>query len=126
MQKKFLWIMVSLMLILSACGNEEKASKVEAETKPKTEDKEEAKVEKEDSEEKGKSSAHANGELNPAIAEETEGNVEVVYTNNKAKYTHDMNGVSVDGYEIAKVTDVNESSKMWFDDQLDGYVISAK
>ena len=128
MQKKFLWIMVSLMLILSACGNDEKASKAEAETKPKTEDKEEVKEEKEDSEEKTESSASASGELNPAIAEETKGNVEVVFTNNDAKYSHDMNGfkVSVDGYEIAKVTDMNESMKAWFDDQTEGYVITAK
>ncbi len=127
-QKKFLWVLISLMLVLSACGNEEKASKAEAETKPKTEDKEEVKEEKENPEEKTESSSSANGEPNPAIAEETEGYVEVVFTNNDAKYTHDMNGfkVAVDGYEIAKVTDVNESSKMWFDDQLDGYVISAK
>lgn len=41
---------------------------------------------------------------------------------------HDMNGfkVSVEGYEIAKITDMNESAKIWFDDQIDGYVITAK
>ncbi|MBT2641704.1 DUF5068 domain-containing protein [Bacillus sp. ISL-41] len=117
------------MLILSACSNEEKASKAEAETKPKTEDKEEAKEDKEEKEDsEAESSASASGELNPAIAEETEGNVEVIFTNNDAKYTHDMNGfkVSVDGYEIAKVTDINDSMKVWFDDQTEGYVITAK
>jgi hypothetical protein len=118
-------LIISFMLILSACGNDEKASKAEAETKPKTEKADDAKEEK--TEEKPKAAA-ASGELNPAIAEETEGNVEVVYTNNEANYTHDMNGfkVTVDGYEIAKVTDMNESAKILFDDQIDGYVITAK
>lgn len=116
---------LSFTLVLSACGNDEKASKAEAETKPKTEKTEAAKEEKTD--EKTEAAA-ASGELNPAIAEETEGNVEVVYTNNEANYTHDMNGfkVTVDGYEIAKVTDMNESAKILFDDQIDGYVITAK
>lgn len=82
-QKKFLWIMVSFMLVLSACSNEEKASKAEAETKPKTENKDEVKEEKKESGEKPE--AAPGGELNPAIAEETEGNVEVVYTNDDAK-----------------------------------------
>ena len=122
-------IISAAMLLLSACGNEEKTSGTKTEpsketTNAPTEEKENTKVE----ETKDTSSENSGEVLNPNIGEETEGNVEVIYTNKNPKYTHDMNGfkVSVDEYQIAKVTDMNESSKILFDEQINGYVITSK
>lgn len=121
---------ISVMLLLAACGNEEKTSGSEAKSdpKPKTEEKAAEETQKENTAEETSTAAESGEILNPNIAEETEGNVEVVYTNKEPKYTHDMNGfkVSVDEYQIVKVTDMNEYSKIPFDDQIDGYVVSTK
>ncbi|HWO95780.1 MAG TPA: DUF5068 domain-containing protein [Bacillus sp. (in: firmicutes)] len=128
-KKKILWTsIVSAMLLLTACGNEEETSgSPKEEPKPKTE---ETSSEKETTKntEKTSESQGDNEILNPKIAEESEGNIEVIYTNKDPKYTHDMNGftVSVDEYQIVKVTDMNEYSKILFDDQIDGYVVSTK
>lgn len=133
-KKKMIWAsVVSAMLLLTACGNEEEASgtpKEDSKTKS-----EETNAQTETSEEQATKEtaekAESQGDnkvLNPAVAEESEGNVEVVYTNKDPKYTHDMNGftVSVDEYQIVKVTDMNEYSKILFDDQINGYVVSTK
>ncbi|MEO4055198.1 DUF5068 domain-containing protein [Solibacillus sp. CAU 1738] len=71
----------------------------------------------------------ASGEIfNPNIAKQSEGNVEVIYTNENPGYLHDMDGfkVSVDAYQIVKVTDMNTDFYIEFDDQTEGYVITAK
>lgn len=75
-----------------------------------------------------KSTSESSEILHPKIAAETEGNVEVVYTNKEPKFTHDMNGfkVLVDEYQIVKVTDMNEDSMIPFNDQINGYVVSTK
>ncbi len=123
------------MLLLAACGNEEKASESpkENDSKPKTEETSTTgKTTEKSDEEKNTSAEESNSEsgkiLNPNIAEETEGNVEVVYTNKEPKLSHDMKGfkVSVNEYQIVKVTDMNENSKIPFDDQNNGYVVSTK
>ncbi|WP_245827616.1 DUF5068 domain-containing protein [Paenisporosarcina indica] len=137
--KILLGIIFSVMLLLAACGDEEKASgsKEVVKSKPKIEEKVEKAQEnstEEDSAEEvtsvaSKETVPSTGEvLNPNIAVETEGNVEVIYTNKDPKYTHDMSGfkVSVDEYQIVKVTDMNEYSKISFDDQINGYVVSTK
>ena len=51
--------------------------------------------------------------LNPNIAEMTEGDVEVLYTNKKPGYAHDMDGfiVTIDEYQITKVSDMNRDSE---------------
>jgi hypothetical protein len=133
-KKKIVWASAAAaMLLLTACGNEEEASGAPKEdSKPKTEETDvpketsEKQVSQEAAEETG--SKGGNQILNPAVAEESEGNTEVVYTNKDPKYTHDMNGfiVSVDEYQIVKVTDMNEYSKILFDDQINGYVVSTK
>ena len=122
-------IISAAMLLLSACGNEEKTSGTKTEpsketTNAPTEEKENTKVE----ETKETSSENSGEVLNPSIAEESEGNVEVIYTNKDPKYTHDLDGfkISVDEYQIVKVTDMNEYSKILFDDQIDGYVVTTK
>ncbi|MFF5995155.1 DUF5068 domain-containing protein [Lysinibacillus sp. KU-BSD001] len=112
---------LSLML-LAACGDDEKTgSSKDPETTP-AETASEATTNTEEV-------SSASGEmLNPNIAKLTEGNVEVVYTNENPGYIHDMNGfkVSVDSYEIVKVTDMNNDFYIEFDDQTEGYVITAK
>ncbi|WP_257467726.1 DUF5068 domain-containing protein [Peribacillus asahii] len=122
-------IISAAMLLLSACGNEEKTSGTKTEpsketTNAPTEEKENTKVE----ETKETSSENSGEVLNPSIAEESEGNVEVIYTNKDPKYTHDLDDfkISVDEYQIVKVTDMNEYSKILFDDQIDGYVVTTK
>ncbi len=65
--------------------------------------------------------------LNPNIAEMTEGDVEVLYTNKEPNYTHDMDGfiVTIDEYQITKVSDVNRDSESLFKGNLEGYVMTA-
>lgn len=120
-------ILSAAMLLLAACGNEEKASE-----SPKEND---SKAKTEETSNKGKTNEKAeesdtkSGEvLNPSIAEETEGNVEVVYTNKEPGFLNDINGfkVSVNEYQIVKVTDMNEDSKLRFDGQNNGYVVTTK
>ncbi|WP_068775961.1 DUF5068 domain-containing protein [Paenibacillus sp. FJAT-26967] len=66
--------------------------------------------------------------LNPNIAEQSKGKVEVVYTNSKPGYTHDMNGfkVNIEEYQIVKVTGMSKEMAIPFNDQTDGYVVTAK
>ncbi|OHR74759.1 DUF5068 domain-containing protein [Bacillus sp. UMB0893] len=114
------------MLLLAACGNEEKTSGEEKEPKTKTE---ETETTSEETEEKEEPASDSSGEqLNPNIAEESEGNVEVIYTNKEPNYVHKMDGfnVSVDEYQIVKVTEMNQDHKYSFDDQTEGYVVTAK
>lgn len=65
--------------------------------------------------------------LNPSIAEMTEGDVEVLYTNKAPNYTHDMDGfiITIDEYQITKVSDVNRDSESLFKGNLEGYVVTA-
>lgn len=90
--KLLLGTITSIMLLLSACGTEEKTSgsKEKAESKPKT-------VET-NTDTKGKSLSS----VADYIAEDTEGNVDVIYSKKDPKYTHDLDGfkVSVDEYQI--------------------------
>lgn len=124
--------LISSMLLFAACGNAEKASDEKKNSEPKTEKKVEEKPtnnnEKESKTDTKETAKDSNGLLNPNIATETEGNVEVIYTNSKPNFTHDLDGfkVSVDEYQIVKVTDINEDSKSMFKDQLEGYVVTAK
>ena len=127
---KILWpTMISSMLLLSACGNEEQTSGSPEEDNAKTQETtevEETTAKENETEEQ--TSGSSNEVLNPNIAEETEGNVEVVYTNKEPNYAHDMDGfkVSVDEYQIVKVTDMNTDFYIEFDDQTEGYVVTAK
>lgn len=66
--------------------------------------------------------------LNPNIEEESQGNVEVVFTNKDPQFINDLDGfkVSVDEYQIVKVTDVSADYTIPFKDQTEGYVMTAK
>mgnify|MGYP005993184159 CR=1 FL=1 len=119
-------------LLLAACGNDEEASGTKQEEAPAqaeetqtASDEVETETEEQDA---GEQPQGDNETLNPFIAEDSEGNVEILYTNKDPQYTHDMEGfkVSVDEYQLVKVTDVNEYSTIYFDDQVDGYVVTAK
>ncbi|WP_214481404.1 DUF5068 domain-containing protein [Bacillus sp. SM2101] len=126
-KRKFLTMLSIGVLFLAACGDDEKASSEEKEEKPKMEETSTEEKAPEE-EEKVEENTQTTGELNPIIAEETEGNVEVIYTNKEPNYTHDLDGfkVSVDEYQIVKVTDMNTDYNIAFDDQTEGYVITTK
>jgi len=128
--KTLFWtIMISSSLLLAACGgNDEKASTTEEEA-AKTETTEKASQEEKKTESNKKESAKdSGGVLNPFIAEESEGTVEVVYTNKEPNYIHDMNGfkVSVDEYQIVSLKDIHKDYTYVFDEQQEGYIITAK
>jgi len=112
--------MLSLMM-LAACGDDDESSNSTENNSVEVADD----ANTQSTEEVSSSSSEI---LNPNIAELTEGNVEIIYTNENPNFVHDMNGfkVSVDAYEIAKVTDMNGDFYIEFDDQTDGYVITAK
>ncbi|WP_010098794.1 DUF5068 domain-containing protein [Ornithinibacillus scapharcae] len=127
----FLLLAIILGLVLTACGSEE-ASKKEEEVKEEEKTDEKSNEEKEDEkkeEDKEISSATmTDGEIfNPAIEEQSGGTVEHVFTNNNPGYENDIDGlhVKVNGYQIVKVTDANESEKYILDDSLEGYVVTA-
>lgn len=129
----------SLAVVLAACGGddgnedkdkEEKEVEVETEVVEEDEDEDEDEDEKEEpeEEEKEKDDDIAEDEVfNPAIAEETEGNVEVVYTNDDADLVNEVDGftISADAYQIVKVTDMNKPTSERFGDE-DGYIMTTK
>ncbi|WP_230203718.1 DUF5068 domain-containing protein [Bacillus massiliigorillae] len=129
---KMLGMALSAMLVLAACGNDEKTStdekkpKEEATQKTTEEQKPEPNpaVEKEDSSD----AKQATELLNPNLEKETGGKVEVLYSNNDAKFVKDFDGfkVSVDAYQLVKVTDMDQDVAMRFDNQTDGYVLTSK
>lgn len=65
--------------------------------------------------------------LNPYIAEMTEGDVEVLYSNKEPGFAHDMDGfvVTIDEYQLTKVSDVNRDSEYIFKGNMEGYVVTA-
>lgn len=126
-----LLLAIVLGLVLTACGSEETSKK---EDEVKEEEKEEVKSnEKKNDEEVEEKKDTVSGTLkdgevsNPAIEEESGGTVEHVFTNNSPGYESNIDGilVKVNGYQIVKVTDVNESEKYNFDENLEGYVVTA-
>ncbi|WP_426448236.1 DUF5068 domain-containing protein [Paenibacillus sp. S-38] len=133
MNKTVVSIALLLAALLSACGTNKQAEgqPEPVQTQSKTA---EAVPSKEASPASDTSkpapAAAASGEvLNPNIAVESEGDVEVVYTNPSPGYSHDMNGfkVSVDAYQIVKVTGMNKRvASIPFEDQTEGYVVTAK
>lgn len=127
----FLLLAIILGIVLTACGSEEASKKEEDVKKEETEEKSNKDKEKDEEQEEQKdtvSGTFTDGEIsNPAIAEESGGTVEHVYTNSNPGYENDIDGllVKVNGYQIVKVTDANESEKYILDDSLEGYVVTA-
>lgn len=129
------------MLILSACGQaKEKEEDVSAAEQPETEkqtneneDTETTEVEEEEEQEDTEASDTTQNEsaenINPTIEEETGGDVEIIYTNSNPGLTHaysDKVTISIEEYQIAHVSNMNESAKHNFDDEDEGYVITYK
>lgn len=134
------------LFFLVACGSEDNTEPEEDTSATPTEEKdneqaEEADVEEEveeevetasveeESEEKDEEETEINSGneiLNPLIAEESEGDVEVVFTNNNPDYVHDNEGftVKVNKYQIVKVTDMNQSEEFKFNEDLEGYAVT--
>src|SRR5699024_8476846 len=86
----------SLAVILAACGGddseadkEEDEDVVEAEEDEQEEEEEEEEEEDEEENEDKPEEVEEGDIFNPAIAEETEGDVELIYTNDDAGYEHD-------------------------------------
>lgn len=111
--KRFFSIGLILLLFLTACGKEDNTSGASQESQTTG---------------IAQTSTSDDTILNDYIKEETEGTVEIVYRNKEPKYTHELDGfkISVDEYEIAKVTGMNENSKILFDDQTNGYIVTSK
>lgn len=123
-----------------ACGKEEVGKNeienvsTEGEKETKDEEKENKETigeEKNEQEKEKKSEENDNKELaseimNPAIAEETDGDVDVLYTNANPEVEHDMDGfiVKVNKYQVTHVTDMKQSEEHRLED-LEGYVITA-
>ncbi len=142
MKFKKLAMVILAVLLLGACGSKaddkkeeakpaatkEKADEtetVEADAEEKDEDKEEEKDEEKDSADK----ADDGSVLNTYIEEKTGGDVEVIYTNKnpglKHSYSDDVT-IEIDEYQIVHVTNMNESSKVDFEDEDEGYVLTYK
>lgn len=122
--------LLSAALLLSACGKDEAAGVKEA-NEPQAATEEKVQNSPEKTAEPASTSSTSTGadkELNPHIAKESGGTVTVVYTNTQPNYVHNMDGftVSVDEYQIVKVTNMKKEATIPFDDQTDGYVVTAK
>ncbi|MCG7336695.1 DUF5068 domain-containing protein [Sporosarcina sp. ACRSM] len=80
-----------------------------------------------DTEQAAKKRPSGDGSLNPNLAVMTEGEVEILYTNEKPVMLHDMDGflVSIDKYQVSKVSDVNRLSESIFKEETGGYVVTA-
>jgi len=124
------------VLLLGACGNKADSKKEEAkpaatEEKAEKEEAAETDTEKEAEPEKAKAEKKEDDGsiLNPYIAEETGGDVKVVYTNKnpglKHSYSDDV-AISIDEYQIVHVSNMNESRKVDFEDEDEGYVLTYK
>lgn len=124
-------------MLLASCGKDEeddKAKEVASVTdeeeddndddKEKEEEKEEKPEEEEDDE---KPTSEGDDEMmNPMIAEETDGDVEIIYTNDDPGYSNDLDGLQVDvhQYQIVKVTDMKQSEEFKFSEDLEGYAVT--
>lgn len=131
LKKGIVFSAILVVLLLGACGKEKEKESKPAATEEKTDqvdkEKEVEQIEKEETEEKAES---GNDEiLNPYIAERTGGDVEVVFTNKKPGLKHsysDKVTVEIDEYQIVHVTNMNESEKVDFMDEDEGYVLTYK
>lgn len=133
---------LAAILILGACGQakdkEEEvaaAEQSENETAEQTNENEDTEATEEEIEEEVEAEASDNTEnesaenINPTIEEETGGDIEIVYTNSNPGLTHaysDKVTITIEEYQIAHVSNMNESAKYNFDDEDEGYVITYK
>src|SRR5690625_6935602 len=124
-------------MLIAGCGKDEKDDEEETsvtgdsnEEEDKEEEKEEEKPEEEEDEDKEEKeepeSAGDDEIMNPQLAEETDGDVEVIFTNDDPGYTSDLDGLEVEvhKYQIVKITDMKKSKYIVFDENLYGYVVT--
>src|SRR5690625_2660959 len=124
-------------MLIAGCGKDEKDDEEVTsvtgdsnEEEDKEEEKEEEKPEEEEDEDKEEKeepeSAGDDEIMNPQLAEETDGDVEVIFTNDDPGYTSDLDGLEVEvhKYQIVKITDMNKSQDIVFDENLEGYTVS--
>ncbi|HJF33686.1 MAG TPA: DUF5068 domain-containing protein [Sporosarcina psychrophila] len=142
--KKVMFVIGASALLLAACTGEKKTADMKDETESsKAAETDETEVESvtetDDAlkelrtalEELKPKEAAASGDdaaiLNPNITEMTEGVVEVLYTNKEPGYAHDMDGfvVTIDEYQVTKVSDISRDSEYLFKDNTEGYVVTA-
>lgn len=131
------------MLILSACGKtQDKEEEASAAKPPKSEEAQKkvetnaseptTEIEEDDAETAEETESAENGSsenMNPYMEEETGGDIEIVYTNTEPELIHaysDKVAISIEEYQIAHVTNMNESAKHNFEDEDEGYVITYK
>ncbi|WP_042354527.1 DUF5068 domain-containing protein [Bacillus rubiinfantis] len=128
----FCWL-VLIVLLLSACGSDDKKEV----TKPATAEKKETKATDVEEKPKEDEAVETNTEqkvddgavLNPYIEEDLNADVEVVYTNKDPQLKHNYSddvSVQIDEYQIVHVTNMNESSKSNFDGEDEGYILTYK
>lgn len=120
-------------LVLSACGSKEAEKKEEekpaaAEKAPEKEnEKEKEKEEKAEEKTADKNDAKDDKNFNKMIEERTEGDIDVLMTNNETGMEHKFSDdvtLTLDRYQIVHVENMNESAKDDFDGKEEGYVLS--
>lgn len=121
-----------ILVFLGACGNkEETVEKPEDhEVQGEQDGVEEEEVQEEDTEREEPHNVidvTSTENWNPALEEKTGGTVEVLYSNSERGYVNDLGGliVTVEGYQIVRVTDMNQGQGLFFED-LEGYFVTAK
>ncbi len=131
--KKFAMLIMAVFL-LGACGskaNDKKEKAKPSATEEKADDKKNVEEDVEQEEEKKESPKKEDdeSELNSYIKEKTGGDVKIVYTNKKPElkhaYSEDVT-IEIDEYQIVHVSNMNESAKIDFDDEDEGYVLTYK
>ncbi|MFD1206305.1 DUF5068 domain-containing protein [Sporosarcina contaminans] len=132
---------MAAILILGACGkSQEKDGDVSAAAQPKKvvaeqendnqdnkPDEDETKDNTETVEKDTSGDSFEN--MNPYLEEETGGDIEIVFANSDPNLVHkysDKVKIAIEEYQIAHVTNMNESVKHYFDDEDEGYVITYK
>ncbi|WP_062353859.1 DUF5068 domain-containing protein [Bacillus kwashiorkori] len=130
--------LLAVMLVIAGCGkkeetakkdNQENEKKVEQTDESAKDDDKDKDENQSDDDKQNEGTSPANGEeLNPYIAEDTEGDVEIIFSNNQPNIQHDMGGfqLTIDAYQVVKVTDIHERSTISFDGDREGYIVTAK
>lgn len=120
--------LIASFLFVTGCSGADKASTTKEEDKvEKKEAKEKGTKTTDRKEEKAKDKAGSGKILNPYIAEESQGDVKVLYTNKDPKYSHEMNGfkVTISEYQLVKVDGVHRDYETKFKGP-NGYIVTAR
>ncbi|MCR6109124.1 DUF5068 domain-containing protein [Bacillus sp. A301a_S52] len=135
--KKLVGVALSTLVLLAACGandennneNEAAAANENVEENEEVNDEEETNNEENEEVDEQPETEVTEGEIfNTTIAEETGGDVELIYTNNDPGYINDLEGfeIAIEAYEVVKVTNITASEAPQFKGDREGYVVTAK